>query len=269
MVYFHGSPGSRLEGALLGPAAERLGLRVIAVDRPGFGRSDPKPSRMLLEWPQDVQELADGLTLDRFAVLGASGGGPYAAACARAIPHRLTAAGIICGVAPFHGRAAEHPMLRRARPMFAVLRRAPWLATLAMWPLMHAIRRHPDAALRRMARFMPEPDRVALTRPDVRQVFLQSLPEALCQGVRSARTELMLYARPWGFALEEIGIPVYLWQGELDRSVPPEMARYQASAIPICKATFYDDEGHLSIGVNRIEEMLRTLVRGIETPSGA
>ncbi|MEM8863860.1 MAG: alpha/beta hydrolase, partial [Chloroflexota bacterium] len=100
IFYHHGWPSSRLEGANYGDAATKLNGRLIAVDRPGIGRSDLKPNRKLLDWPDDLSELADQLGIDQFYVLGTSGGGPYVAACAYRIPDRLLGAGIVAGLSP-------------------------------------------------------------------------------------------------------------------------------------------------------------------------
>ena len=100
LFYCHGFPASRLEAALLDPSARKAGVRVVAADRPGCGLSDFQPDRRIGDWPGDVVELAGALGIDRFAVVGVSGGGPYALACARKIPQRLTAAAVVCGLGP-------------------------------------------------------------------------------------------------------------------------------------------------------------------------
>ena len=103
-------------GAAAGPGWD-AGL--VAVDRPGVGQSDPLPGRRLLAWPDDVALLADGLGLDRFAVLGHSGGGPFATACAHALPERVTALGVVCGFAPMDRPTrprAWRPVWRRRFP---------------------------------------------------------------------------------------------------------------------------------------------------------
>jgi pimeloyl-ACP methyl ester carboxylesterase len=82
LLYFHGWPGSRVEGCLGDEPARAKGIRLMALDRPGMGLSDHQPRRALVDWPDDVIEVAAALRLDRFAVLGISGGGPYAAVCA-------------------------------------------------------------------------------------------------------------------------------------------------------------------------------------------
>src|SRR5512138_1016983 len=100
LLYFHGHPGSRREAAFLARQADEAGVRLVGVDRPGMGLSTYKPRRRLLDWPGDVTELADALRIDDFAVVGFSGGGPYAAACAFAIPERVTACGLVASVGP-------------------------------------------------------------------------------------------------------------------------------------------------------------------------
>jgi pimeloyl-ACP methyl ester carboxylesterase len=260
LFYFHGSPGSRLEGRLSGLEAERRGIRLIAPDRPGFGLSDPKPGRSIPEWPDDVVELADALSLERFAVMGGSGGGPYAAACALRTPERLTAVGIVSGVGPFDVPNATKGMGRQNRMIFGIARRAPWLLRLFLMPMTRGLKGDPQKMLQRMSRSLPEPDVVALQVPGALETFAGSSQEALRQGTAAALEEFVLCTRPWGFRLEDIRMPVHLWQGELDRNVSPEMGRYQAQAIPDCKATFYDDEGHMSLGVNRVGEILAALV---------
>ena len=102
LFHFHGFPGSRLEATVITELdTENINIRVIAIDRPGMGLSDFQKDRSLLNWPDDVVELADFLGIDKFIVEGNSGGAPYAAACAYKIPERLYSCGIISGLAPY------------------------------------------------------------------------------------------------------------------------------------------------------------------------
>lgn len=98
VFYFHGHPGSRLGARFLANHAAQADIRLIGIDRPRIRLSTFKAGRHLLEWPNDVVELADTLQIERFAVVGFSDGGPYALACAYKIPQRLTACGIVAGV---------------------------------------------------------------------------------------------------------------------------------------------------------------------------
>jgi len=258
LFFFHGMPGSRLEGELADPAAKKLGVRVIAADRPGYGLSDFVPRRTFLDWPPDVLALAAALGIERFAVAGVSGGGPYVAACAFRIPERLTSAGIIAGVSPFDVPDATVGMSQGNRFLFGLARRFPWLARLPMWVMSKGA--GSERLVRQMARALPDVDQTAIRRPEVWEVFKRDAAEAFRHGARGAAWELVMYSRPWGFRPEEITMEVHLWQGEEDRNVPPSMGRYQARVIPNCHATFYPGQGHISLVVNHIEEILGALV---------
>lgn len=102
LLFFHGWPSSRLHAKYLDPLAKKLKIRIIAPDRSGFGLSDYQSNRTLLDWPGDVVELADKLKIRKFAIVGISGGGPYAAVTAYKIPHRITKAGIVIGLGPLN-----------------------------------------------------------------------------------------------------------------------------------------------------------------------
>jgi pimeloyl-ACP methyl ester carboxylesterase len=256
VFYFHGFPGSRLEAQLADPVAARMGIRLIALDRPGFGLSDFKPRRTISEWPDDVVRLADALRIDRFATVGVSGGGPYAAACALRIPQRLTTVSIVCGLAPLDTPGATHRMIRNNHWIFFLGRRLPWLAKISLRRIAYQVRRDPWAILRRHIAALPDPDRAVFARPEVKTTITDTVIEAFRGGSRGAICELLLYTRPWGFLLGEIATRVSLWHGEQDVSVPPAMGQYQARTIPNCCATFYPGEGHFSLVINHMEEIL-------------
>ncbi len=258
LFYFHGFPGSRLEARLAHDAAKAGGVRVISLDRPGMGLSDFQRGRRFTDWPEDVVQASDAQGIGRFAVMGLSGGGPYVAVCALKLPQRLTAAGIISGVAPLDSPGATAGMSRQNRLIFGLGRRLPWLAR-PMWWLARQASRDPDRLLNQIRRSAAEPDKAILDRPQVRAIYKADLQEAFRRGSRGLAHELVVYSRPWGFRLEDITMPVHLWQGEADANVPVSMGRYQASAIPNCRATFYPGEGHL-MSIDRMEEILAALL---------
>ncbi len=255
VFFFHGLPGSRLEAQIAHEAAKTTGVRVVSLDRPGMGLSDFKHHRTLLEWPQDVLSAADALGLEKFAVAGISGGGPYVAACAVKIPDRLTAAGIISGTGPIDAPEATKGMSRQNRIGFFIGRRLPWLARVPYWYFGW---RNPEIIIQQMARSIAAVDRQIVERPEIRDVFVEDLREAFRRGSRGATHDFLLLCRPWGFRLGDIRMPVYLWQGDADANVPASMGRYQAQAIPNCEATFFPGEGHLLI-VDRMPEILSAL----------
>lgn len=261
VFYFHGFPGSRLDWKMFdGPAVAESGARVIAIDRPGYGLSDPSPGRTMLAWPADTVELADELRVERFAVLGVSGGGPYALACAAAIPHRVRAVGIVCGMGP-----ADAPGMKSGSswtiPGKPRILRRPLLSLMNM-----GLRREPERFVSRSKQSFAEVDAVLLDVPEVADAYMLMLREALRQGAQGAQVDAALYSRPWGFSLGEIGMQVHLWHGVLDENVPVSVGRHVAKAIPDCRATYFDEEGHLTLPRNRIGEILGVLGSG--TPGG-
>lgn len=248
LLYFHGGADSRLEARFLADQARQAGIRLVGIDRPGMGLSRFQAGRRLLDWPDDVVELADHLRIDRFAVVGVSGGGPYALACAYKIPERLTACGIVAG--------EWHPS-----HFFSFLTRfLPWL----LIPIVGYFFRDEEHARKSLLRFTqqwPEPDRNSLARPSISDLFVASIVEAFRQGTRGAAYDGMLVRRPWGFKLEEIAFPaLYLWHGKLDKDVPVTMGRAVAERLAQCKATYYPHDGHISLIVNHREEIVTTLI---------
>ena len=259
--YFHGFPGSRKEGALIDRPAAAHGVRVIAVDRPGYGGSDPRPGRTLLDWADDVGELADTLGVERFLVIGASGGGPYVAACARRLGDRLAGAGILCGMGPGDDPSLARRMMALYRVGLRVARRVPAIARPTFAVVGPAIRRWPEFFVRRIAAGATAPDRSFFENPDCTALFLATFREAFRKGIEGAVTDARLYARPWGFRLEEIRVEVRLWHGELDNVVPVEFGRHLAARIPGCRATFFPDEGHFSIATRKADEIVAAFDR--------
>ncbi len=260
VLYFHGFPGSRLEPALGGDELRGTGARLIAIDRPGFGGSTFQPGRRLLDWPDDVASFADSLGLDRFACMGVSGGGPYVLACALRIGGRLTRAAVVCGVGPLDTPEGSRGMMRANRLLFGAARYSKTAVRLILALMVRGLRRDPAAAVQRAARSLPEADRAVLERPEALESFVLSTVESLRPGTCGAGLEAQLYARAWGFSLEDVLAEIDLYQGELDVNVAPSMGRYQASVLPHRKAHFFPAEGHLSLAVNRMEEIVRRLV---------
>jgi pimeloyl-ACP methyl ester carboxylesterase len=233
-------------------------LRLIAPDRPGFGRSDFQPGRQLLDWPDDVCELADVLGLNRFAVLGVSGGGPATLACAWKIPQRLTAVGVVSSPCPTDVPGVTEGMSRTNRMLFLLAKHAPALVRLNMAFLAYLART--DRLVERLVYKMADVDKALVERREIRQYLAAGFAEALRQGGAGSAHELVInHGRPWGFPLEDIKLRVHLWQGEEDPSVPLAMGRYLAETISNCEATFIAGAGHLWI-VDHVGEVLDALV---------
>jgi len=244
VILFHGTPGSRLFCHPDESIAASLNARIITIDRPGFGLSDFKPGRTLLDWPDDVVELADALQIDRFGVVGVSGGGSYVAACALKIPHRLATVAMISSIAPFDAPEATKGMGWPYQLLFSLARNSHTLAKLSWWLMNLTYRQNTKRFFDFEASLSPESDKALLKEPDIRAIVMQDYAEAIRAGARGTTWEMMLLARPWGFRLEDITVDVYLWHGEKDVRTPLTMGKYLASAIPNCHATFLPGEGH-------------------------
>ena len=261
IVHCHGTPSSRVEVDLIFNAAvaAELDVRIIVPDRPGMGRSDFQPGRRIVDWPNDVLELAAALGLDTFAVLGSSGGAPYAAACGALIPNRIRIIGVVGGVAPLEGPGVFAAMSAPLRIMVRLAQFAPAVLRGLFRLNLRAVRGGGERAGERMAASFPEPDRTVLQRQDIRDGFMACYAESCRQGPKGPVWDVGLMARPWGFDLAAITAPVVLWQGERDGNVPAVHGRYLAGAISTCRATFYPDEAHLSLPLNHQREILSAL----------
>jgi len=257
LFHFNGFPGSRLEVTILADEAIKKNIRVIGIDRPGMGLSDFKKNRTLLDWPDDVVELADALGIDKFAVEGISGGGPYVAACAYKIPKRLTSCGIISGV------ASKDLEIEKKMRIFSVIRIFPWLFKLMIWLQSRGMRNLEKAEkkMKESAKKFPEADRKIFDDPQILSLFVKETAEAFRQGSKGAYYEGKIYIRSWGFNLEDISpkLKVYIWHGEADEIVPVAMGRGMCKLIPNCEGKFYPGEGHYSTIFKYYKEIIDAL----------
>jgi pimeloyl-ACP methyl ester carboxylesterase len=258
VLFFHGLGTSRVICPPDDELASRLGVRLIAVDRPGIGLSDPRPGRRLLDWPRDVAQLANQLRLDRFAIIGWSGGGPYAAACGHALADRVRVVGLVSSPAPISGVPRAEYLRRFDRTAALFTKRAPWMVRLALWHWGRPQRRDPVRFFEESLAEMCAADQDVLADPGVRSMMIENSAELYRQGGRGMYDEALALARKWGFRPADISAPVHIWHGERDATVPVSMARYLARTIPGCQATIYPDEGHHLL-FSRWSEILATL----------
>jgi pimeloyl-ACP methyl ester carboxylesterase len=261
ILYFHGWPSSRLEASAMEQICFETKVRMIAADRPGFGLSDYHRGRTFLDFTHDVVQLVDNLGLAQFAVLGISGGGPYAAACAFQLGSRLTAVLLVCSMGPTDVPDATRGMLAINRWLLSIARRFPRIAQCLANVCLKAIWRNGSQVIPKQIELrLPPADQQALASRDLREALIAGSVEALRRGVRGAAIEGLLYGRPWGFSLAEIRTPVFLWHGEKDVVVPASMGRYLAQNIPKCQARFYPTDGHFSLPFTRLREILKTAI---------
>lgn len=258
LFFFHGWPGSGAQCWLLDEAARRHGFRGFALDRPGIGKS-PVQKRVLLDWPPLIRELAGGLGYDRFALIGISGGGPYALACAATFPEAISAITVVCGAPPISELAnirSLHPTYRFLLKLFrrhpalvkAVFRLArPWM----IWP--DGLHFFPPTRI-----MLPDPDAEALECPKHFAGVFGCQQDAF-QNVEGLFADAEIYAHPWGFALEKLEVPIQFWHGREDGNFHYSLAEEMAGRVPLSRLQIVEDEGHFSLPIRRAGMILKEL----------
>ncbi len=254
VLWFHGTPGACLQvPPTVHEVALQRGFRVIAVERPGTGRSTDHHYQRIAEFGPDIEALADELGLDRFAAVGLSGGGPYTLSAARHLPDRVVVATLLGGIGPVRGpdavmsytrllRFAAGPLEVLRTPVGSALRAAVRLATPVADPVFNTY-----------VRVLGFADRPVLGHPQFRAMFLHDLITA--DDLRATAHDLALFARHWGFALDEVTVPVVVWHGLADVIVPPSHGHHQAARLPRGELRVRPGEGHFA-GFAEVSDVL-------------
>ena len=249
--FFHGLPGSRIEAIALHESAKQHGYRLIAPDRPGIGGSAPQPGRRLLDWPADVAALADTLGIDTFGVIGVSGGGLFALACANAMPERLTFVVDVSGSAPLYTDTIARHGLSGVDRLFARL--GQYLpATLLRLPfacMAYRLRKMETGHqfVKLFGRAISAPDRQIALQDASGRFLIRDAQEAFRQGTRAVAEETLLNYQAWGFALGDIAIPVHLFHGTEDKLVPFSFGEFKARHLPQARFNRLPGKGHFHL----------------------
>jgi pimeloyl-ACP methyl ester carboxylesterase len=262
VFWLHGTPGARrqipTEARLY---AEQHHIRLIGTDRPGTGSSSPHLYENIAAFADDLRTIADILGIDKMAVIGLSGGGPYALASAAAMPDRVVAAGILGGVAPFLGDEGITSGLmnlgKRAAPL---LRLGGDPLRIGASLMVRAIRPFANTALLLYAAISPEGDRRLLTRPEFGAMFLDDLLNGSRKQLAAPFNDVVLFTRDWGFRLDEVKIPVRWWHGDSDHIVPFAHGQHAVALLPDAELIVLPGESHLA-GLGRGEDVLSTLMK--------
>ena len=255
VLLFHGAPSSRMFAPDPTVTAAR-GVRLVTVDRPGYGRSDPRRGRQILDWPADVAHLADALDLQRFAVMAHSSGGPYALACALAMPERVSRVVLASCVSPLDEVTPDLVGIGDDEQRLVELSRsdpegaAAMIAESASWLL-----EEPD---RFLSVPRPEPDLRLLQEPPVREMFAASVREAVRCGLDGYISDEVLERRPWGYRLGEVKLPVFVWHGARDGYIPQVHAETMASLLPNSRLRLDSELGH-GLVLARWDDILKEL----------
>jgi pimeloyl-ACP methyl ester carboxylesterase len=268
LLHFHGVPDGRF-GWGAGPACEERGVRLIAVDRPGVGGSDPKPGRTVLDWTSDVEELVERLGIGRFGVGGHSAGGPYALACGRQLGDRVDSVALIGGAGRLD-RPGVASQTHTARAWWLAAR-LPGVMAVAYTGSGRLTRRSPALALKLLAANFPPVDREVINRPEVAARLRLAYVEATRGGGgRGLAEDMRVLLAPWGFEPAEIGVPVLVFHGRRDAIAPLAHAEHWTETLADARPVWFEDAGHLLIE-DHGEEILDRLAahhRPAEEPDG-
>ncbi len=255
LIGFHGMPGSRLSMKAVEKAALASGAFVIAPDRPGYGISQANSHGTLLGYVDDIIELAGALQIERFAVLGISGGGPYPLACAYKIPQCVTVVALISGIGPLRLPHSTRDMIRPNKIMFTLGR---WSPRLAGFLLPRLIRSSlPSMEQHVQQGTSPSAD----VSPEVFAIMAADQREAIRAGGQGIVFDMKALWHPWSFQFEDVHTRVYLWHGAADNLAPVRLAHHIADHLPDCEATFYPDEGHTDPLTKHIDEIMPVIVQ--------
>ena len=268
VLSFHGGLSSRLDAAPAHEAAVAKHVRLVSPDRPGMGLSTYQEGRRLTDWPADVERLTEALGIGRFAVMGWSAGGPYAAVCAAKMGGRVTAAALLSSSVPLDLYGTTRGLSAGDRTLLLLTRRAPALASTLMKWLASAVMKvsvvnASNARLLRAAmRSFPPADRTILTEwgpPDLALAFVR---EAMRQGTEGCLQDYRIFGDPWGFSLEEIRAPVQIWEGSEDNTGPPGYRAFLQRHIAHATVTVVPGEGHLSLLPHQAPAIFAALLGG-------
>jgi pimeloyl-ACP methyl ester carboxylesterase len=249
--FFHGAPMSRLHLVGLEHAFAAHGVRVVAPDRPSYGRSSPQRARSLADWPADVVALADALGIERFLVAGHSSGGPYALACAAELRERVVGGVVLAGVTDmgwpgaWDGYLEEEARLMRLADEDAVVAAC-----------VEHFGADGSGFFEQPFEF-PECDHPLLADPSLQQ----ALAEALRQGPAGYAQDVSVQGRPWPFDPRRISAPIEVVHGELDHVVPLAHSRHTADLVPTATLRVLPGHGHLTV-VAQLPALASALARG-------
>ncbi|MEU9702040.1 alpha/beta hydrolase [Streptomyces sp. NPDC047981] len=248
VLLLHGTPGSRLGTALPDLPERRPDLRFFAYDRPGYGGSDRHPGRRVADAARDAAAVADALGVDRFAVVGRSGGAPHALACAALLPERVLAAAALVSIAPRD--AAGLDWFGGMTPFnvreFGLATEAPERLDADLAARAAAIRKDPERLVEDLRAELSDHDLPVVSDPAVRATLLRAYREALGTTHHGWTDDCLAFTHPWGFDVSAITTPVLLWHGLDDAFSPPDHTRWLAATIPDATLELVPAAGHFA-----------------------
>jgi len=263
VIFCHGWPSSRTMARLTDEPARELGIRIVSLDRPGIRGSSLQPNRKLSDWPCLLEQVVERLDLPEFRMLAISGGAPYAYATAVAMPERVRAIAIVGGAHPMAEITDGEGLLPLYRWMLALYRSRPGLLRRCFYLV------RPFLSVRSPVRFRPfvlkmlrlrQCDADSLRNAAAFEAVFESQRLAWRASAEGVMADAEIYAQPWGFAIEDVRVPVRLWHGKEDRAFSVQLAEQMVKRLPNCKSRFVNDAGHYSLPIRHMREILEDLI---------
>jgi pimeloyl-ACP methyl ester carboxylesterase len=259
VLFFHGWGESRLTRHPNHSILNVLGVRLITIDRPGIGLSDPQPGRVLLDWPKDISILADHLGLSQFAVLGRSAGAAYVIACVHMLPERICSATIVSGLGPPSRTALKLLAASDFGALATLHRLAPSLTRPCLWVGVRVSKPYLGLFFDRHVARLPAADREVMADPAMREMRIASLREAFRQGEEGMYEDAILFMRDWGFDLSKVKQQVRIWHGDSDTIVNFAFGQELARRLPRSISAFESGAGHYLL-FGHWREILETIM---------
>ena len=255
IFYCHGYPGCRLEASFAEKFAEKKHLRIIILDRAGYGNSTYFTDRKICDFPAVVKEVADSLALKTFSILAVSGGTPYGLSCAYAIPERLDQVIVVSGVSPLKDNKVFQGMNFANKILFKVGSISPFCVGGLISLIGYLWMKNKSFKFLWLKAFMSRSDKEVLKHKKNNSFIDKVNEEAFKQGIRGPKKDFELLCGDWGFDLSKIDFPVNIFHGDSDCYVPLAMGQYNTEHLNNATLTVIPNEGHLLI-VNHLDDIL-------------
>lgn len=261
IIWMHGTPGARRQIPLEAREfADRQGVRIIGLDRPGIGSSSPHLYPDILDWTRDLEMVLETLAVDTVRIIGLSGGGPYALAAGAALPDRVHGVGVLGGVAPTRGvDASDGGVIQLAVHLAPLLSVTRVPLGIALTQAIRLVRPLAGPALDLYAAVQPEGDKALLARPEFKAMFLDDLLNGSRFQSSAALNDLVLFTRHWGFDAADVTVPVRWWHGDADHIVPFRHGEQMVARLPDATMSVIDGESHLG-GLGIAQDVITTLL---------
>ncbi len=261
LVWMHGTPGARRQIPFEARAyAERHGLRIIGIDRPGIGSSTPHLYPNIGDWTGDLEILLDTLGVDTVRLIGLSGGGPYALAAGAALADRVHGVGVLGGVAPTRGiDAVDGGVIQLAVRLAPLLSGARVPLGIALTQAIRLVRPLAGPGLDLYAAVQPPGDKNLLSRPEFKAMFLDDLLNGSRFQTSAPLNDLLLFTQEWGFHAADVSVPVRWWHGNDDHIVPFAHGQHMVDRLPDATLIPIEGESHLG-GLGIAEDVISALM---------